>query len=299
MPARRELPAASTAASGSAAEEEEDSEDRALSPPTAQAQYTITDRVGWAGLPVRAEAADGARKLGKVSRGDVVVGLGAISPPWLRIQWLAAPDCAAWVRVGNAEAGLISRLPGRGTAGRSGSELHAGTLSASTTLRRLTKWGQKGLPKRLSRAEEDAVRGLIRKREIDSMKEIIADEMDSSEYSTHYCTATLGSGGDCCRGSDGQPLLPTVSASLEREAAAKTEAHFSFFDSAVERLQQLGAFETEGIFRVPGSSEAVSALQSQLAAALSGAEGAAGPRIRAVLQVIPQPPKAPRWNRTC
>ena len=221
--------------------------------------------------------------------------MGAISPPWLRIQWLAAPDCAAWVRVGNAEAGLISRLPGRGTAGRSGSELHAGTLSASTTLRRLTKWGQKGLPKRLSRAEEDAVRGLIRKREIDSMKEIIADEMDTSEY----CTATVGLGGDCCRGSDGQPLLLTVSESLEREAAAKTEAHFAFFDAAAERLQQLGAFETEGIFRVPGSSEAVAALQSQLAAALSGAEGAAGPSIRAVLQVIPHPPKRPPWNRTC
>ena len=99
--------------------------------------------------------------------------------------------------------------------------------------------------------------------------------------------------------SNGQPLLLTVSESLEREAAAKTEAHFAFFDAAAERLQQLGAFETEGIFRVPGSSEAVSALQSQLAAALSGAEGAAGPSIRAVLQVIPQPPKAPRWNRTC
>ena len=59
--------------------------------------YTVTAAAGRWGLPVRVAPAAGAKKLGRVTRGQTVAAVEADieQPGWLPIQWLAVRDAHA------------------------------------------------------------------------------------------------------------------------------------------------------------------------------------------------------------
>ena len=89
--------------------------------------------------------------------------------------------------------------------------------------------------------------------------------------------------------------LEHVKRTQSEQAAAQAGAHFAFFNEAARRLHELGAFETEGIFRVPGAADIVSALQRQVAEASRAHRSvddqgtSVEQRIRAVLQGCEDP----------
>ena len=249
-----------------------DDEDGAASPPRSpgelpqfQAQFVVAAAAPRAGLAVwhgdTAQPKETWRRVGTVARGHVVVGL---EPPtadqWLRIQWLAAPDCQGWIslRADGSDELLATPLPAHAATRRGAAQLQAGTHSGGSRWRMPSL---RGSPAKLSKTEEENVRMLVRKREAAAMQELIAEDLE------HFKRAQ------------------------QEQAAARAEAHFAFFDEAARRLRELGAFQTEGIFRVPGAADTVDALQRQVAAAATALPGDGGggdlpvqERMRAVLQ---------------
>ena len=242
------------------------------SPNKQQAQFLVTEQTPKRGLAVwSSREPEGAVCYGAVTRGQVVVGLEPLSEDsWLRIQWLAAPDCSGWIHVTPPDAAddleLVAALPGAQSAQAGAAELHAGTHSKEPRWRVPALPSLRSSPKaarRLSKAEEANVKALIRRREEDAMRELIAEELEEVERQH------------------------------EREASARTEAHCAFFDEVARRLRALRAFASEGIFRVPGAADAVSELQRQVEWASLHAAGADGgsvqQRIRGVLATCDDP----------
>eukprot|EP01048_Picozoa_sp_COSAG05_P020566 COSAG05_NODE_3525_length_2010_cov_1.602826_1_plen_498_part_01 len=175
---------------------------------------TATDAVGVWGLAVRAAPDDGATKLGRLRRGQRVRVMepDMPRPGWLQVQWLSAPNCAAWIRQSSGGEGALEVYAVLDVADDRGDFTPASELAASVAaagpLQQGRKWlhgrlGGLGIPglsvlahNRLSRGEAEEVRKLVLRKEQAMMEDLINEAMDELSASANELRLQLGSSAD-------------------------------------------------------------------------------------------------------